>query len=68
MNEAETSIRKLADQPYRHKLGYRDTRRVRLRRFPYVVIYAVREDTVVVLGVLHERRHPRIFRQRAQDG
>lgn len=34
-------------------------RRVIGRRFPYAVTYLIREDEVVVLSVLHMRRHRR---------
>lgn len=67
LDEAETSISSLSEQPFRHQCRYRDARTARLRRFPYVVIYTVRESSVFVLGVVHERRHPRVFRQRAQQ-
>ena len=33
-------------------------RRCRLNRFPYVLIYTQRDDTIVVLGVSHLAREP----------
>lgn len=42
------------------------TRRAALRRFPYGVFYAESGDGVVVLAVVHARRHPRVWQSRAE--
>jgi plasmid stabilization system protein ParE len=64
--EAGLAISRIAENPLRPRILYRDTRRVVLRRFPYVVLYIARGDRVFVLAVLHERRNPKLFRSRAQ--
>jgi toxin ParE1/3/4 len=33
-----------------------DVRRVRVRRFPYQVVYATKGDDVVVIAIAHDRR------------
>ena len=35
-----------------------EIRRRILKRFPYLVIYQIHEGDVIVLAVVHERRHP----------
>lgn len=57
---------RIADQPRRYAVVHRDVRRVLLRRFPYVVLYIVRDERVFVLGVLHQRRNPRVLQSRAR--
>jgi plasmid stabilization system protein ParE len=47
-------------------ITYRTTHKVSLRRFPYAVLYLERNFDVIVLGVIHQRRHPRISRARSQ--
>lgn len=42
----------------------RSIRRYLIHRFPYGVIYRIREDTVQVLAVMHLRRHPDYWRGR----
>jgi plasmid stabilization system protein ParE len=39
-------------------------RRVLIRRFPFGIYFLSEPDRVVVLAVLHQRRDPRIWRQR----
>lgn len=42
------------------------TRRIFIRRFPYALIYATDERTVVVLAVAHFRRRPGYWRTRVE--
>jgi ParE toxin of type II toxin-antitoxin system, parDE len=36
-------------------------RAIVIRRFPYRLLYAVQDETVVVVGIAHTARHPRQF-------
>ncbi len=67
MDEADQAFKRIIDAPLRARTLHRGSRRVRLRRFPYVVVYLPRHDRAYVLGVLHERRNPRLFRQRIRE-
>lgn len=40
------------------------TRRCRTNRFPYGIVYQVREDTILVVAVMHLRRRPDMWRAR----
>lgn len=53
------------EHPRAFAVVHRDTRRVRLRRFPYGLFYRVYSDTIVVVACLHGRRDPRRWRSRA---
>ena len=64
LEAADRAFERIAEQPLRHAAVHRDTRRTFLRRFPYVVFHVLRDDRVHVLAVLHQRRNPRIARNR----
>jgi len=42
-----------------------ETRRAILRRFPYCLYFRVLRDEVIVLAVVHGRRHPRRWQLRS---
>jgi plasmid stabilization system protein ParE len=46
-----------------HKLS-QETRRCRLRRFPFSVVYCPTEDEVLVIAIAHQRRRPSYWRGR----
>jgi len=46
-----------------HRLSER-TRRCQTRRFPYGIIYQIRDAEILVVAVAHLRRHPDYWRNR----
>ena len=42
----------------------RDVRHVAVGRFPYQIIYRFSGETALVIAVVHERRHPRVWLSR----
>ena len=64
--EVRKAIQRAAGSPLLHPLLRRcpEVRRVLARRFPYRIIFIVRDDAIVVLAVLHAARHDRRWRQR----
>lgn len=46
-----------------HALSWR-TRRCRVARFPYGVVYQPRLDAILVVAVMHLRRRPTLWRDR----
>lgn len=53
----------IAQDPLRHPTleGQRSTRKFRrtaLKRFPYIIVYEVREDETLIVAVAHSARQP----------
>ena len=47
--------------PQSYQLIYRTLRRAPLRRYPYVIIYRIERERIVVVSIFHVRRDQRIW-------
>jgi toxin ParE1/3/4 len=61
----EACIAEIRRHLTRYPIVHRSLRRILLRKFPYFVLFAVFEDTVVVFGGIHMRRNPTEWQSRA---
>jgi len=57
-NEYETTLDRILIQPMNFVKVQKEIRRIEMKTYPYAVFYQVIGDSVVILRVLHERRHP----------
>jgi toxin ParE1/3/4 len=62
--ELERALQRAAEHPLAWASLDGHTRRCRLDRFPYRVVYRVEPDLVRVLAVMHERQRPGYWRRR----
>lgn len=62
--QVEAAMRYIERNPEIHPKEYRGARKHVIKRFPYKVIYIIEESKVVVIGVLHGKRNPRVMRER----
>ena len=60
------ALEKIAKHPDFGILVHPRLRRANLRRFPYGVFYFVEQQRIVVVGVLHGRRAPRVWKSRSK--
>jgi toxin ParE1/3/4 len=60
----ETTVAAILGNPLGYPRVKGDTRRALVRRFPYAVYFRPIGDEVVVLAVVHGRRHPRRWQSR----
>jgi plasmid stabilization system protein ParE len=60
----DTAIGRVRELPLAHPVVYRDLRRALVDRFPYALYYRAQSDAIVVVAVVHGRRHPNRWRQR----
>ena len=56
--EVQAICQRIAESPQAGLEVRPEIRRRILRRFPYVVLYAVEDDEVVVVAVAHQKRRP----------
>lgn len=60
----EGAIDNILRFPEASPLVHGSLRRAFVRRFPYGVFYVVEETRVVVFGVIHAKRSPRVWKRR----
>jgi plasmid stabilization system protein ParE len=60
----DTTLRRIERNPLQYQVVHGELRRALLRRFPYMVIYSIVDEQVIVLGCVHGRIDPRRWRRR----
>lgn len=58
------AISEIADNPQRWPAEVGDVRRFLLHRFPYKIIYQLREEVLWIYAVMHTSRRPGYWRKR----
>jgi len=56
---------RIIENPDGYPVFYREARRIRLRRFPYSLLYRLYPTSVVIVACLHGRRDPVRWKARA---
>jgi plasmid stabilization system protein ParE len=62
--EIDSLLQRIAEQPQRFPVLYRDVRKAVARRFPYCVYFRERDQRIVVLAVFHSARNPLEWQRR----
>lgn len=62
--EMEETLARIVRAPHLHRTVDGDIRKVRVRRFPYGVIYRERGRVIEVVAVMHLHRRPGYWRRR----
>jgi plasmid stabilization system protein ParE len=65
--QVDAGIRFIERNPEIYPTGYRGTRKHLIKRFPYKIIYLVEEQRIIILGVLHGKRSPRVVEKRSRN-
>ena len=67
LDQVQTTLVTIAEQPVAYPVVYESVRRALVKRFPFGIFYTVDDIGVVVIAALHGSRHPRVWRERAQE-
>jgi hypothetical protein len=59
------AMAKIAANPLRYPIVYRDLRCRLVERFPYAILYRVYPELVVVVAFMHGRQNPKVLQRRA---
>ncbi len=66
--EVKRTIGRIIQYPKAWTSLSKRTRRCRTNRFPYGVVYQVREDTILIVAVMHLHKHPECWKLRLETG
>jgi plasmid stabilization system protein ParE len=64
VDEVRETMSEVATRPLSFPKVHGEMRRAILRRFPYGVFFRTVTDEIVILGVIHGRRHPQLLKSR----
>ena len=68
LSAVDAAIHQVQRLPDAHPVVRKRTRRAIVRRFPYVLLYSVESEVIVVLALFHVRQDPRSWADRVRDG
>lgn len=63
-NLVDETVNRIEAMPQMYAVVFRDVRRVKLRRFPYLIYYRVSSELIEVIAVLHGSRDPKLWQER----
>ena len=63
-NEIFEAIDFICLYPEGYQLITKHTRKCSLRKFPYLVLYGIVDNTIIISAVAHQHRHPRSYLHR----
>lgn len=64
--EVDTGFVRILDNPFLYPIVFDDVRFLRVRSFPYLILYRVLHDIPCALGVFHGASNPGKWRARAE--
>lgn len=63
-DELDAAVELVAAAPHRWAVHLHGTRGILLRRFPYLLVYRLLDDSIQVVAVQHTRRRPGYWKSR----
>ena len=66
LDELDQAIKRASENPGQFPLHEYGTRRIVLRRFPYLVIFRETDTSVEIIAVAHGRRRPGYWQDRVE--
>jgi plasmid stabilization system protein ParE len=64
LDKVEIALQEISSHPTRWPIISSGIRRRLIHRFPYALLYRVDSDYVVVLAIMHQKRHPEYWLSR----
>lgn len=59
MIEVGVGINKVRNHPYRFKNIYKNFFEIKVRKFPFDIIYIIEKERIVIISIYHQKRNPK---------
>ena len=66
INAVEDAVNRIRESPTRWQIVDEDVRRCLTRKFPYEILYAIEEDYILILAIMHCSRKPGYWKNRTE--
>ncbi|HZR45920.1 MAG TPA: type II toxin-antitoxin system RelE/ParE family toxin [Candidatus Manganitrophaceae bacterium] len=63
--QVDAGLRFLERNPESHPPEYQETRKHLIKKFPYKIIYLVKDGKIIVLAFFHAKRNPKTLKKRS---
>lgn len=64
-NEVKNKIIQIVNKPDSYSMFYKETRKAPIKRFPFNLLYIIREKFISVIGIWHKSRAPKKLQERS---
>ncbi len=58
-NEYRSTTERIKQNPLNYQVKRNNLRQTQLKKFPYLIIYTIEGNTIIIYGVIHGKRHSR---------
>jgi hypothetical protein len=60
----DDGLQKIISSPFTQPIIYKSLRRFVIKRFPFIILYTITNDSVLVVAVFHTKRSPLSWKKR----
>jgi plasmid stabilization system protein ParE len=64
LSEIDKGISLILSNPYQYAIRHNNKRAAVIKRFPFLIIYEIIENEIVIYAVFHSSRDPKIWKKR----
>lgn len=60
----ENCINYFKENPFISPIIYKNVRKIKIERFPYSILYIIKDEKIVIFSIMHSSRNPEIWQKR----
>ncbi|MCA4896043.1 MAG: type II toxin-antitoxin system RelE/ParE family toxin [Cytophagales bacterium] len=64
IENVKSAIAQITENPFVYRPRFNKIRFKHLDRFPYIVVFKIIKDTLLVFAIIHDKRNPKLIRKR----